>query len=432
MGAGHAPPAPRAMGGPGTMFRRARQLRDPVTVHLDGSALPAERGEPLAASLLATDAVILARSPKLHRPRSASCFRGACDGCLMRVDGKPNVMTCLHPVAGGEQIDSQNVVGSRKADLLRVTDWFFPKGIDHHHFMAGVPALGPIMQGFARKIAGLGKLPSEIEPEHPARILEADAVVIGAGLSGLVVASRLAEAGKHVVVVDDGLSLGGSLVAASAFADKLASLAAFPGKTTVFSRATAAGVYLGDVLVASAEEAVVVRAGVRVFATGAHDGVLAFPGNDLPGVFSARALCVLHANGVEPDGPVVVAGSGYWADELETRLGETVTRIDPAALVRVEGTAGVKRVIVREGDAERVLKAEILGVAIPGAPSFEVAAQAGAEVRFVPERGYAVVVDELGCAAAGVYAVGECTGMDFDPDTLVRKAERAASAIIRR
>jgi sarcosine oxidase subunit alpha len=382
--------------------------------------------------LLASDAVILARSPKLHRPRSASCFRGGCDGCLMRVDGKPNVMTCLHPVAGGERIDSQNVVGSRKADLLRVTDWFFPKGIDHHHFMAGVPALGTIMQGFARKIAGLGKLPSEIEPERPARILETDAVVIGAGLSGLVAAARLADAGRRVVLVDDGLSLGGSLVAASAFSDKLGSLTDMQEKATVFSRATAAGVYLGDVLVAAPEEAVVVRAGVRVFATGAHDGVLAFPGNDLPGVFSARALCLLHAHGIEPDGPVVLAGSGAWADELERRLGETVTRIDPAALVRVEGTAGVKRVVVREGDSERVIKSEILAVAIPGAPAFEVAAQAGAEVRFVPERGYAVVVDENGRAAEGVYAVGECTGMDFDPDALVRAAERVAAAIIRR
>ena len=163
---------------------------------------------------------------------------------------------------------------------------------------------------------------------------------------------------------------------------------------------------------------------VKVFATGAHDGVLAFPGNDLPGVFSARALCMLLARGVEPDGPVVVAGSGPWADELAQRLGERATRIDVAALVGVEGTAGVKRVIVREGDEERTMKSEVLAVAVPGAPSFELAAQAGAEVRFDPERGYAVVVDEHGRAAEGVCAVGECTGEDFDPDALTLAATR--------
>ena len=77
------------------MLRRKTALRDPVTIFLDGEA----------------------------------------------VDGEPNVMTCLRRARGGERIETQNVVGSRKADLLRVTDWFFPNGLDHHHFMAGVPGL---------------------------------------------------------------------------------------------------------------------------------------------------------------------------------------------------------------------------------------------------------------------------------------------------
>ena len=69
---GHAPPrSARAIRGSSTMFRRTRELRDPVTVHLDGSPVTAERGEPLAVALLADDKTILARSPKLHRPRSA-------------------------------------------------------------------------------------------------------------------------------------------------------------------------------------------------------------------------------------------------------------------------------------------------------------------------------------------------------------------------
>src|SRR5580704_1979391 len=167
------------------MFRRSRPPTDPVTIHLDGEALPAERGEPLAASLLAADKTILARSPKLHRPRGPSCFRGGCDGCLARVDGVPNVMTCLRPAAGGERIDAQNVVGSRKADLLRVTDWFFAKGLDHHHLMAGV----------ARKVAGLGRLPSQPVAPRPARRLEVDVVVVGGGVTGVAAASRLAALG---------------------------------------------------------------------------------------------------------------------------------------------------------------------------------------------------------------------------------------------
>src|SRR3954462_8519676 len=123
------------------MFGRSRRLRDPVTITLDGEAIAAERGEPLAAALLAADKTILARSPKLHRPRGPSCFRGACDGCLARVDGVPKVMTCQRPARGGERIDAQNGIVARKADLQRVTYWVFAKGSDHHHLMAGVPGL---------------------------------------------------------------------------------------------------------------------------------------------------------------------------------------------------------------------------------------------------------------------------------------------------
>src|SRR5215468_3986209 len=113
------------------MFRRSRPSRDPVTITLDGESIAAERGEPLAAALLAADKTILARSPKLHRPRGPTCFRGACDGCLARVDGVPNVMTCLREAREGTTIETQNTLGSREIDLLRVTDWFFAEGFNH-------------------------------------------------------------------------------------------------------------------------------------------------------------------------------------------------------------------------------------------------------------------------------------------------------------
>src|ERR1700733_7675325 len=176
------------------MFKRSRPPGDPVTISLDGAPLAAERGEPLAAALLGSDKTILARSPKLHRPRGPSCLRGGCDGCLARVSGVPNVMTCLVPARGGERVQAQNVAGSRKADLLRVTDWFFAKGIDHHHLMAGVPGLSDVMQGVARKVAGLGRLPSTVEAIQPARRVEVDAVVVGAGAAGIGAASRLVAA----------------------------------------------------------------------------------------------------------------------------------------------------------------------------------------------------------------------------------------------
>ncbi|APR74837.1 Sarcosine oxidase alpha subunit protein [Minicystis rosea] len=414
------------------MFRRRRALIDPVTIHLDGEALPAERGESLAAALLAADKTIVARSPKLHRPRGPSCFRGGCDGCLARVDGTPNVMLCQTPAHGGEHIRAQNVIGSRKADLLRVTDWFFAKGIDHHHMLAGVPGLSTVMQGFAAKVAGLGRLPSTSEAPRPARRIDADVVVVGGGVAGIAAASALAAHGRSVLLVDDGLALGGALAGAPAVAADLFASCPLDG-VTVLAHSIAAGCYDGELLLATASfEAILVRPRALVFATGAHDGTLAVPGNDLPGVFSARALCRLLHGGLEPDGPTAIVGDGFWADELSRALGEAPSmRFVASELVEVRGTASARNVTRRASDTGEITTHGVAAVALalPGAPSFELPAQAGAEVRFDPAIGYAVIIDERGRIAPSAWAVGECTGKPFDPAALRAEGRRIADDV---
>ena len=411
------------------MFRRTRPLINPVTVYLDDAPLPAERGEPLAVALIASDKVILARSPKLHRPRGPSCLRGGCDGCLARVNGEPNVMTCLRPVSGGEQIETQNVIGSRKADFLRVTDWFFPQGIDHHHLLAGVPGVGDVMQTFARKLAGLGRLPSHEEAPHRARQLDVDAIVVGGGWAGTVVASHLARNGRHVCLVDDAIAASGSLTSSPARAAGLRSRHPLDG-VTVLSPATAAGVYGGEVLVASREGATVVRAHAKVFATGAHDAVLAVPNNDLPGIFSARALCRLAADGIVPEGDIALVGEGFWADELSRSLGATVrVHVTAEQLVSVKGTARVRAVVVRHGAREETINVVAVASATHGAPAFELAAQAGAATRYDPARGYVVDTDARGRAGDRLWAVGECRGSAMVPAAIEEEAENVAADI---
>lgn len=412
------------------MFGRSRAFRSPVTIFLDGDAIPAERGEPIAIALLARDKTILARSPKLHRPRGPSCLRGGCDGCLARVSGVPNEMTCLRPAEEGERIETQNVVGSRRADLLRVTDWFFANGLDHHHLMAGVPGLSDVMQSFARKVAGLGRLPGEVEAVRPARRLEVDAAVIGAGASGIAVASRLAAAGKRVLLADDGLALGGSMVGAPRRAAQLLADHPLDG-VEVHLRSVVAGDYFGDLLIATPDGALVVRPRATIFATGAHDGALSVPNNDLPGIFSARAFCRILDAGLEPDGPVAIVGSGFWADEaLAALAGRPSLRLAEREVVSVHGTGGVKSIEVQAGEKTRTHKVAAIALALPGAPAFELAEQAGAAVKFDPAVGYRVVTDERGRAAEGVWATGECTGAPFDPAALTAAAARVAESAL--
>src|SRR5450755_1844920 len=146
---------------------RRRPPTDPVTMQFDGQAVVAERGEPVAVALIAAGHLALARSPKFHRPRGPSCLRAACDGCLARLDGQPNVMTCRVPAADGMRIETQNVVGSAQTDLLRAADWFFPHGLNHHELFATVPGAQRLLQGLARRVAGLGKLPSTVDEARP-------------------------------------------------------------------------------------------------------------------------------------------------------------------------------------------------------------------------------------------------------------------------
>ncbi len=412
------------------MFKRARPLAHPVVVYLDGAPVEAERGEPLAVALLASDRTTLARSAKLHRPRGPSCLRGGCDGCLARVDGAPNVMTCLCAAQGGEQVETQNFVGSRRADLLRVTDWFFPNGIDHHHLMAGVPGVQDLLVGFARKLAGMGRLPTNTLSVQSARRLETGALVVGGGPAGLAAASRLAAGGRDVTLVDDGIELGGSLLALPERAGAVRGQHPL-GATRVLLGATVVGVYGGEALVATPEGAVVVRARDTVVTTGAHDGVLAVPNDDLPGVLSARAVCRLASYGVVPDGPVALVGEGFWADAVEAAIGApNVLRVAPEDLAGIKGTGQVKAVALKTATGERTVKVAVVAIAAPGAPAFEIAAQAGAETRFEPTQGYVVVRDADGRAAGSVWAAGECAGVAFDPDAVTGDGARVAEAIL--
>jgi sarcosine oxidase, subunit alpha len=415
-----------------------------VTIHFEGEAVVAERGEPAAVALIAAGYVALARSPKFHRPRGPACLRGACDGCLARVDDEPNVMTCRVPASDGMRIEAQNVVGSRDTDLLRVADWFFPEGMNHHELFAGVPGLRRVLQGFARRVAGLGRLPGAPRPARAAQRRDIDALVVGAGPAGMAAAAALAARGRDVEVVDDDLAWGGSARILLGAGDRrwARSMDGFGeavarSRLRVAQRTTAAGVYGDDVLLVTDAGAVaearieVVRARTLVLAPGAHDGALAFEGNDVPGTLSARAGCLLLAHGVTPGRKVVVAsvdGGGPF--------GRAYAAGDPAAVrVRgqprqVRGSARVREVTLDTTDTaggERTLPCDALLVDAPGAPAYELCAQAGAALSH-ERRGFVVRAGDGGRLSDGVFAVGEATGTPLEPEALARAAEAMAEA----
>ena len=420
-----------------SVMPRLAPPRNPVTVSLDGEPVVAERGEPVAAALLAAGHLALARSPKFHRPRGPACMRAACDGCLARVDGEPNVMTCRVPAADGTRVETQNVVGSRKTDLLRMADWFFPEGMNHHELFAGVPGVQSVMQAFARRVAGLGKLPKEKGVVREARRRDVDVLVVGSGPAGMAAATHFARKGRGVEVLEEALDWGGSIRAlpgaqqapwtplVTAFGEVVSSR-----RTALRLHTTAAAVYGDDVLVAGADGVEVIRARVLVLAPGAHDGVLAFEGNDLPGVMSARAGASLLARGIVPGTRVVVAiadGAPYGdvfaraCAELGAECEVTVVRGTP---VRARGTSRLRDVTVATEQGEQQLACDVLLVDARRAPAYELCAQAGAKLDH-QRRGF-VARAANGKIGAGVFASGEVMGTPLAPEAIWREAKGIA------
>lgn len=397
----------------------------------DGEPVAAHHGEPLAAALVASGRMALARSPKFHRPRGPACFRAACDGCLARVDGAPNVMTCAVPARDGLEVSSQNTLGSREVDLLRVTDWFFPKGLNHHELFAGVPGVQTLMQTFARRVAGLGKLPAAPLPPRDAVRRRADVVVVGSGPAGSLVACLASQRGRKVELLDDALESGGvgRLLRDPAWR-RIEERLDQASKAGVLVRpvTTAAALYGDDLLVVGPHGVEIVEARALVLAPGAHDGGLAFEGNDLPGVMSARAGCALLAHRVLAGVRVVVVvppDGGPFGREFEASVrareaGSAVTVLEGVPR-RARGAGRVKSVSVEGRDGRSIEhRADAVLIDAPRAPAYELCQQAGATLAHAP-RGF-VVRAEAGKIRGGVWALGEVTGDPLDPARLEARA----------
>lgn len=78
-----------------------------VWINVDGKKVWALEGEPIASALLASGKKVLHYTHKYQHPRGIFCAIGRCTDCIMTVNGKPNIRTCVTPVEQGMRIETQ-------------------------------------------------------------------------------------------------------------------------------------------------------------------------------------------------------------------------------------------------------------------------------------------------------------------------------------
>ncbi len=331
----------------------------------------------------------------------------------MRVNGLPNQAACRVLVQGGEQVETQNVLGTRETDLLSAADFLFPQGIDHHRLLAGIRGISPIVSNFARRIAGLGRLADGAPAVTPAERLEVPLLIVGGGRAGL---SAAASMGERACLVDDGPTLGGALLALEPKqALTLAAKARAAGarvlersSVLLLSREPDDGSGRITALIVGAEQTFVARCQAVLLATGRHDAVPAFPNNDLPGIFSARAVLLAWRNDVLIGSRIAVVGGGRYAARLVEQMSGAVelVQLDAASVIRAIGRERISGVEVQTDDGTRRIKVNALAFDGPGAPSFELAVQGGANVDFEPNAGYFPRADADGRVAERLFVPG--------------------------
>ena len=71
-------------------------------------------GEPIAAALRVAGVMTHRYTKKRHEPRGVFCAIGRCTDCVMIVNGKPNIRTCITPLEEGMDVRTQYGASAEK------------------------------------------------------------------------------------------------------------------------------------------------------------------------------------------------------------------------------------------------------------------------------------------------------------------------------
>ncbi len=282
-----------------------------------GKTFEGHAGDTLASALLANGVRLAGRSFKYHRPRGLIGAGAEESNVLITVGVGARRTTNLRATEvelyDGLVAEPVNCWPSLRFDLSAVNNLFsrwLGAGFYYKTFMWPSWML---FEGVIRRAAGLGKPSSEPDPDRYEFVYaHCDVLVVGGGPAGLAAARAAASDGARVILAEQDTCFGGSLLWCGAEIDGLRGLdwvdqtvAALLAQSNVrlAPRTTAVGHYdhnsvallervvgqEGKPRAAARERLWQVRADRVIYACGALERPLVFPGNDRPGVMLASA-----------------------------------------------------------------------------------------------------------------------------------------------
>ncbi|KGJ03814.1 sarcosine oxidase subunit alpha [Paracoccus halophilus] len=336
----------------------------PLPFRFDGRQLRGLRGDTLASALLANGQMLMGRSFKYHRPRGPIASGAEEPNALLGLGHggrfEPNQRATTTPLVGGMATTSQNCWPSLTADVGAVNSWlyrFFPAGFYYKTFMWPRGFWKHVFEPVIRRSAGLGKAPTEADPDtYEQAYAHVDLVVVGGGIAGLTAALDAAKSGKSVWVLEQTPHFGGRTPTdhadGQARVDALiAELRAMPN-VNLRRNTMATGLYDHGYLLA--REALAdhdpnagiprqrlwrIRAGHVVVASGALERPLSFAGNDVPGVMLASAVRDFIGDyGVAPGRRIVVVTNND--DAYRTALAALDAGLEVPVILDARSSAG--------------------------------------------------------------------------------------------
>ncbi len=292
----------------------------PVSFKFDGKTYQGFAGDTLASAMLANGVKLVGRSYKYHRPRGVVTSGPEEPNALVNLGSgpthEPNVRMTQVPLFEGLEATSQNRFPSLNADigvLNALASKLYPAGFYYKTFIHPRVAWKHLFEPVIRNIAGLGRAPSEADPDtYEHQYAFCDVLIAGGGAAGLLAARKAGEAGARVMLVEQTERLGGRMLvdddaeidgksAVAWVAEQVIALEAMDNVTIRLNTCASAAYDHGYTMLYERRTDDRKGTGPRhrlwrvrtkqiIAATGMIERPIAFYGNDVPGVMLASAV----------------------------------------------------------------------------------------------------------------------------------------------